>query len=95
MQNQVNTRGAGSVALYRDRNRTACPVGHQGAESDEGKRKLPPGTPTEFIPARWRKAIVEAEGIISKHLWEFCLAEQIRHLLRPSDEHVPGSRLTS
>jgi len=58
----------------------------------EGRRKLPPGTPMAFAPAEWRAAIEREHGTLGKHLWELCLADQMRQLLRSSDLHVPGSR---
>ncbi len=66
----------------------------------EGRRRLPPGTPMAFAPAEWRAAIEResgresgrGSGTLGKHLWELCLADQMRNLLRSSDLHVPGSR---
>jgi TnpA family transposase len=58
----------------------------------EGRRRLLPDTPMDFLPADWRKAIDAADGRTAKHLWELCLADQMRHLLRSSDLSVPGSR---
>src|SRR5258708_3845093 len=65
----------------------------------EGKRTLPTGTPLDFLPADWRTAVETAcaskdpkERRTAKHLWELCLAEQMRKLLRSSDLSVPGSR---
>jgi len=58
----------------------------------EGRHKLPPGTPMGFLPADWRQATDAADGVTAKHLWELCLADQMRQLLRSSDLSVPGSR---
>ena len=58
----------------------------------EGRRKLPSDAPKDFLPADWRKAITAADGRTAKHLWELCLADQMRQLLRSSDLSVPGSR---
>jgi len=58
----------------------------------DGRRKLPNAVPLEFAPQPWREAIQAAEGVTAKHLWELCLAEQMRILLRSSDLAVPGSR---
>src|SRR5712692_2531062 len=45
-----------------------------------------------FAPFEWREAIDAAKGHTAKHLWELCLADQMRKLLRSSDLSVPGSR---
>lgn len=57
----------------------------------EGRRKLPADAPMKFLPAEWRKAIAAADGVTAKHLWELCLADQMRRFLRSSDLSVPGS----
>ncbi len=58
----------------------------------EGRRKLPADAPKDFLPDEWRTAIDAANIHTAKHLWELCLAEQMRKLLRSSDLSVPGSR---
>src|SRR6266496_4907403 len=58
----------------------------------EGRRKLPADAPRDFLPAEWREAIDGAKAHTAKHLWELCLAEQMRKHLRSSDLSVPGSR---
>jgi len=58
----------------------------------EGRRKLPADAPRDFLPHKWREAIDAAKAHTAKHLWELCLAEQMRKLLRSSDLSVPGSR---
>jgi len=58
----------------------------------EGRRKLPSDTPMAFVPPDWRAAMRRSDGVTAKHLWELCLAEQMRQLLRSSDLSVPGSR---
>ena len=58
----------------------------------EGRRKLPADAPRDFLPDEWREAIDGAKAHTAKHLWELCLAEQMRKLLRSSDISVPGSR---
>ena len=45
-----------------------------------------------LLPDEWREAIDAAKVHTAKHLWELCLAEQMRKLLRSSDLSVPGSR---
>jgi TnpA family transposase len=59
---------------------------------EEGRRKLPAGTPMAFVPEDWRAAIDRSDGVVGKHLWELCLAQQMGRLLRSSDLHIPGSR---
>ncbi|MDQ6732967.1 MAG: Tn3 family transposase, partial [Nitrospirota bacterium] len=58
----------------------------------EGRRKLPADAPRDFLPDDWHEAIDTANGHTAKHLWELCLADQMRRLLRSSDLSVPGSR---
>ena len=58
----------------------------------EGRRKLPADAPRDFLPDEWREAIDGAKSHTAKHLWELCLAEQMRKLLRSSDLSVPESR---
>lgn len=58
----------------------------------EGRRKLPADAPKDFLPTEWREAVDAAKAHTAKHLWELCLAEQMRKLLRSSDLSVPGSR---
>src|SRR6266567_1498905 len=58
----------------------------------EGRRKLPADAPKDFLPDEWREAVDAAKAHTAKHLWELCLAEQMRKLLRSSDLSVPGSR---
>jgi len=58
----------------------------------EGRRKLPADAPRDFLPDEWREAVDAAKAHTAKHLWELCLAEQMRKLLRSSDLSVPGSR---
>ncbi len=61
----------------------------------QGRRRLPVDAPMKFLPADWSKAIDAAidsgDGVTAKHLWELCLAEQMRRYLRSSDLSVPGS----
>ena len=57
----------------------------------EGRRKLPEDAPRDFLSDEWREAIDAAKAHTAKHLWELCLAEQMRKLLRSSDLSVPGS----
>jgi TnpA family transposase len=57
-----------------------------------GRRKVPADAPLGFVPAAWRKVVAPDGGTIDRHMWELCLAEQIRHGIRSSDLHVVGSR---
>ncbi len=57
-----------------------------------GRRKVSADTPLDFVPDAWRKAVRPDRGEVDRHMWELCLAEQIRHHIRSSDLHVVGSR---
>lgn len=57
-----------------------------------GRRKLPADAPVGFVNEKWRRAVITDEGDLNRHMWELCLAEEIRHGLRSSDVHVEGSR---
>lgn len=57
-----------------------------------GRRKLPPNAPLGFVPDTWRKAVMPGAGEVDRHMWEQCLAEQVRRHIRSSDVHVIGSR---
>jgi TnpA family transposase len=57
----------------------------------EGKRKLPPDTPTDFADESWREAIQPDEETLDRPMWELALAEKIREGIKSSDIYVVGS----
>ena len=61
-----------------------------------GARAVPPGVPTEFVPARWRGYLQDATAAGNttgyRHYWELCVLLCLRDALRCGDVYVPGSR---
>jgi len=59
-------------------------------------RKVPPGAPAGFVPARWAGYLdtAAAAGDVTayRHYWELCVLMGLRDGLRSGDVHVPGSR---
>jgi TnpA family transposase len=61
-----------------------------------GNRKVPEPAPTEFVPAKWRGYLADAQrdGDVTayRHYWELCVLLALRDGLRCGDVWVPGSR---
>ncbi|WP_214415078.1 hypothetical protein [Sphaerisporangium fuscum] len=61
-----------------------------------GGRKVPAGTPTSFVPARYADYLAKARKTgdekAFRHYWELCLVLALRDGLRSGDVFVPGSR---
>ena len=59
-------------------------------------RKVPPGAPAGFVPARWAGYLdtAAAAGDVTayRHYWELCVLMGLRDGLRSGDVYVPGSR---
>jgi hypothetical protein len=62
----------------------------------KGSRKVPDGTPAEFVPTRWRGYLEHArkagDTTAYRHYWELCTLLGLRDALRSGDVWVPGSR---
>ncbi len=62
----------------------------------KGTRKVPEGTPAEFVPTRWRGYLDHARTTGNttayRHYWELCTLLGLRDALRSGDVWVPGSR---
>ena len=60
------------------------------------RRNVPPGAPTEFIPARWRpylsQATADSDHTAFRHYWELVLLYALRNSLRSGEIWVEGSR---
>ena len=60
------------------------------------RRNVPPGAPTEFIPARWRpylsQATADSDHTAFRHYWELALLYALRNSLRSGEIRVEGSR---
>ncbi|MGH3565747.1 MAG: Tn3 family transposase [Pseudonocardia sp.] len=61
-----------------------------------GGRRVPPGAPHGFVPARWRGYLETARATGNsnayRHYWELCTLLALRDGLRSGDVYVPGSR---
>ncbi len=57
-----------------------------------GKRAVPAGTPTGFVPKPWRPYVCPPDANADRHYWELCLFTQLRQALRSGDVWVAGSR---
>nr|WP_232328072.1 Tn3 family transposase [Kibdelosporangium sp. MJ126-NF4]CEL16561.1 Mobile element protein [Kibdelosporangium sp. MJ126-NF4] len=61
-----------------------------------GARRVPPGAPDGFVPARWRgyldTALKSGNSNAYRHYWELCVLLALRDGLRSGDVFVPGSR---
>ena len=55
-------------------------------------KKLPPDTPTAFVPKELRKALRDDAGKINRNAWEMGLALAIKDALRSGDLYLPQSK---
>ena len=58
----------------------------------EDIKSLPDDTPTDFVPAGWRKLLRDDRGQLRRSVWETALALAVRDALRSGDLHLPDSR---
>jgi Domain of unknown function (DUF4158) len=68
-----------AVALLRDLNA-------------RGQRRLPPETPVQFVPARWRPYVIDREGQIDRRYFELCTLWELRGALRAGNVWLETSR---
>jgi TnpA family transposase len=54
-------------------------------------RKVPNGTPTDFVKPRWTK-LVSTNGCIDRRYYELCALSELKNALRSGDIWVQGSR---
>jgi hypothetical protein len=66
------------------------------AMNADGRRHVPDGAPTSFVPARWRayleRARATGEEHLHKHYWELCVLFALQGALRSGEIWVEGSR---
>jgi len=55
-------------------------------------KKLPPDTPTAFVPKELRRALRDDAGKINRNAWEMGLALAIKDALRSGDLYLPQSK---
>jgi len=55
-------------------------------------KKLPPDTPTSFVPKELSRALKDKQGCINRNAWELGLALAIKDALRSGDLYIPKSK---
>jgi TnpA family transposase len=58
----------------------------------EGRRGIPEGAPSGFVPRKWRPYVFAEDGRIDRRYWKLCLLVVLREALRSGDVWVEGSR---
>ena len=58
-----------------------------------GKRKIPDGSPLNFIPKRWQKHVFDDEGNINRQYYEMAALTELKNSIRSGDVWIDGSRL--
>lgn len=61
--------------------------------NDSGKRKIPDGSPLDFVPKRWQKHVFDDEGNINRQYYEMAALTELKNYIRSGDVWVEGSRL--
>nr|WP_311315999.1 Tn3 family transposase [Cytobacillus oceanisediminis] len=61
--------------------------------NDSGKRKIPNGSPLDFVPRRWQKHVFDDEGNINRQYYEMAALTELKNFIRSGDVWVEGSRL--
>lgn len=61
--------------------------------NETGRRKVPEGSPLDFVPKRWQKHVYDGEGTINRHYYEMAALTELRNHIRSGDVSVIGSRL--
>src|SRR5699024_3082019 len=61
--------------------------------NESGKRKVPDGSPLDFVPKRWQKHIFDDEGNINRQYYEMAALTELKNYIRSGDVWVEGSRL--
>lgn len=61
--------------------------------NESGKRKVPDGSPLDFVPKRWQKHVFDDEGNINRQYYEMAALTELKNYIRSGDVWVEGSRL--
>lgn len=61
--------------------------------NETGKRKVPDGSPLDFVPKRWQKHVFDDEGNINRQYFEMAALTELKNYIRSGDVWVKGSRL--
>jgi TnpA family transposase len=56
------------------------------------RRTIPEEAPLDFIPLKWRPHVIDPEGRIDRHAYEWCALWELRGALRAGNLWVEGSR---
>ncbi|UOQ93332.1 Tn3 family transposase [Halobacillus shinanisalinarum] len=60
--------------------------------NETGKRKIPEGSPVDFVPKRWEKHVYDEDGAINRHYYEMAALTELKNHIRSGDISVVGSR---
>ncbi|MEK5105051.1 Tn3 family transposase [Cytobacillus sp. FSL M8-0252] len=60
--------------------------------NESGKRKVPDGSPVDFISNRWKKHLYDDDGTINRHYYEMAVLTELREHVRAGDVSIVGSR---
>ncbi len=60
--------------------------------NDSGKRKVPDGSPLDFVSNRWQKHVYDDDGTINRHYYEMAVLTELRNFVRSGDVSIVGSR---
>lgn len=61
--------------------------------NESGKRKVPEGSPLDFVSKRWQKHVYDEDGYINRQYYEMATLNELRNHIRSGDVWVVGSRL--
>lgn len=60
--------------------------------NENKKRTVPESAPLKFIPKRWEKHVIQADGSINRQYYELAVLTELRNCIRSGDVSVKGSR---
>lgn len=60
--------------------------------NDSGKRKVPEGSPVNFISKRWMDHVIEKDGSINRRYYEMAILTEIRDRVKAGDISIDGSK---
>ena len=67
-------------------------VEHLQELNESRRRVLDSGTPTAFVPPRWRRLVFNDDGTLDRHFWELCVLAELRISLQSGAIWVSPSR---
>jgi hypothetical protein len=78
--------------VFADRSPLEPAIAHLRAINREGRRKLAPNAPVEFVPRRWKPLVLPEEGKIARPYYELAALTLLNERLKSGDVTVEGSR---